>query len=122
MGSMMASFAEGLALAKQVKHHPALCMATALCRASFEHAVFPAPFDIESGGHLCSIRMLYMCTMQSQLLCDKCEMLSCDSRGCHCQVGLSQEDLLEASGLGAIAAPMFAMKVCVEINSDSIKT
>jgi 3-hydroxyisobutyrate dehydrogenase-like beta-hydroxyacid dehydrogenase len=27
------------------------------------------------------------------------------------QAGLSQEDLLEASGLGAIAAPMFAMKV-----------
>ena len=27
------------------------------------------------------------------------------------RAGLSQEDLLEASGLGAIAAPMFAMKV-----------
>jgi 3-hydroxyisobutyrate dehydrogenase-like beta-hydroxyacid dehydrogenase len=29
------------------------------------------------------------------------------------QAGLSQEDLLEASGMGAIAAPMFAMKVLV---------
>lgn len=27
------------------------------------------------------------------------------------QVGLDQQDLLDASGLGAIAAPMFALKV-----------